>query len=87
MKIFMWYIIIVNSVSFLAMYIDKNKARKGKWRISEKNLFLLAFIFGSIGVFMGMQAFRHKTKHTKFKVGIPLVIIIQLYLVYRFIGR
>lgn len=87
MKIFMWYIIIVNSVSFLAMYIDKNKARKGKWRISEKNLFLLAFIFGSIGVFMGMQTFRHKTKHTKFKVGIPFVIIIQLYLVYRFIGR
>jgi uncharacterized membrane protein YsdA (DUF1294 family) len=85
MEYFIWYIALINIYSFLIMYIDKNKARKGKWRISEKNLFLLALIFGSIGVFSGMQIFRHKTKHKKFLIGIPLIIIVQLYLIFRFI--
>ncbi len=60
------------------MYYDKKKAIKGQWRISEATLITIAIIGGSIGVYLGMQNFRHKTKHLKFKVGIPIIIIFQI---------
>lgn len=64
------------------MYIDKRKAREHKWRIPEGRLFLFAALFGSIGVLAGMRVFRHKTKHMKFIIGIPFIIIIQILVIY-----
>lgn len=81
-KIFLYYCIIINILSFIIMYIDKRKAREHKWRIPEGRLFLLAALFGSIGVLAGMRVFRHKTKHMKFIIGIPCIIIIQILVIY-----
>ncbi|WP_315116368.1 DUF1294 domain-containing protein [uncultured Clostridium sp.] len=78
MKIFYCYLLVINLYGFIIMYIDKKKSIKGKWRISEKNLFLTALAFGSIGIFLGMQLFRHKTKHKSFTLGIPCIFIFQM---------
>lgn len=82
MKYIILYLIIINLYGIYIMYIDKRRAKERKWRVSEKWIFLVALLFGSIGVIIGMKAFRHKTKHLKFIVGIPAILIIQLYLVY-----
>lgn len=74
------YILLINILGFLLMYIDKQRAIKNKWRISETSLLSIAIIGGSIGMYLGMNKFRHKTKHNKFKIGIPLIIIFQLLL-------
>lgn len=74
------YLIVINILGFFIVLKDKNAARKHKWRTKEKTLFLLAFLGGSIGVFLGMQVFRHKTKHLKFIVGVPIIILFQLIL-------
>lgn len=79
---FILYILIINLVGFLAMYIDKNKAKQGKYRISEKSLFVISLLLGGIGVYIGMYKFRHKTKHLSFTVGIPVCIIINVISVY-----
>ena len=60
------------------MYIDKNKAKKGKYRISEKTIFIVAIILGAIGVYCGMYVFRHKTKHYLFTIGIPVCIALNI---------
>lgn len=78
MKIFIIYLILVNIMSFMMMYIDKNRAINHKRRIPERDLFLFAIIGGSVGTFFGMEIFRHKTKHLKFVIGIPLILIIQV---------
>lgn len=75
------YIIFINITSFLLMFIDKRKAINHKWRISESTLLLSAILGGSIGAILGMNVFRHKTKHLKFKFGLPLILIIQLSLI------
>lgn len=68
------------------MGYDKRKSVKNEWRISEKSLFLISFLFGSIGIYLGMGIFRHKTKHIKFKIGIPIIIFLQFgIIVYTFI--
>lgn len=82
MKLFIYYILIINFISFLIMYIDKRKAIKKKWRISENTLIFISIIGGSIGMLIGMNLFRHKTKHKKFTIGIPIIIIIQIYILY-----
>ena len=77
------YIIIMtvmSAVAFIFYGDDKFRAKKGKWRIPEKTLFLVAILFGGPGAFLGMQIFRHKTKHIQFKIIIPLVTIIQIIL-------
>ncbi|WP_230199162.1 DUF1294 domain-containing protein [Risungbinella massiliensis] len=66
---------IINLVGFINMGRDKRRAEKGEWRIPEKNFFLIALIGGAVGVFSGMQNYRHKTKHWTFVIGIPLLII------------
>lgn len=76
------YILIINLIGFLAMYIDKNKAKQGKYRISEKSLFVISLLLGGIGVYVGMYKFRHKTKHLSFTVGIPVCIVINVVSVY-----
>jgi uncharacterized membrane protein YsdA (DUF1294 family) len=73
-----YYIVLINIIAFITIYIDKRKAIKHKWRIKESTLFLLSIIGGSLGTLLGMYTFRHKTKHTKFTVGIPLILILQI---------
>lgn len=79
-KILCAYLVMINLLLFAMMGIDKRKAIKGKWRIPEKTLFLLALIGGSIGGIAGMQAFRHKTKHLRFKLGFSAILILQIAL-------
>ena len=62
------------------MYVDKRRAIKRKWRISEHTLILTSILGGSIGSLIGMYTFRHKTKHLKFKLGIPIILTIQVAL-------
>ena len=72
------YVIVMNIVGFLMMGIDKLKARKHRRRISERTLFVISIIGGSVGSLAGMYLFRHKTRHTKFVVGIPVILAIQI---------
>ena len=74
------YLLLINAAAFLLMLIDKQKARKKLWRIPERTLILSAALGGSIGALVGMYTFRHKTKHLKFTIGIPAILIIQLLL-------
>lgn len=80
-EIFVAYAFFINVISLVYMYIDKQKAVKGQWRISEKSLFLMAIIGGTIGIMVAMKLFRHKTKHLSFKVGIPIILILQIALI------
>lgn len=84
MKYLLIYLIIINLIGLFAMFLDKQKAKRDKWRIPEKTLFLLALIGGSLGTTLGMNIFRHKTKHWYFKFGMPLILIIQLGLLIYF---
>ena len=79
------YLIIINAAGFLLMLADKRKARRGAWRIPEATLIGTAALGGSIGVLAGMYLVRHKTKHLKFTIGVPLILFIQLALVIRFV--
>ena len=81
MKIILVYLLAVNIATFFLYGIDKYKAKKGKWRISEATLLTMAAIGGSIGAWAGMRIWHHKTMHKKFKYGIPLIIILQVALV------
>lgn len=72
------YLILVNAVAFFLMLADKQKAKKKQWRIPEATLIGSALIGGSIGALAGMYTFRHKTKHLKFTVGIPLILAVQV---------
>ena len=67
--------------------IDKQKAKHGKWRISEKTLIGAALLGGSIGAILGMNIFRHKTKHPKFSIGLPLILAVQIMLCVLFLMR
>lgn len=71
-------LLIMSVISFSAMGIDKSRAQHGKWRISEKSLFLFALLGGSVGGTLGMFLFRHKTKHWYFRFGFPALALIQL---------
>ena len=75
-----YYLLAINAVAFIVYGIDKYKAKKAKWRISEATLLLLAVLGGSIGAWMGMKVWHHKTKHKKFKYGIPAILLIQIAL-------
>ena len=72
------YLLIVNAAAFLLMLVDKQKAKKNLWRIPESTLLLSAAIGGSIGSLAGMYTFRHKTKHLKFTLGVPAILILQI---------
>ena len=75
------YFIIINLLGFLMMYIDKKKAIKGKWRISEKSLFVVTLLGGGIGTNVGMNMFRHKTKKMRFSIGFPTILIVEIALI------
>lgn len=75
------YLLVINIIAFLAMFIDKKKAEKNRWRIKESTLLILALIGGSIGAIIGMYTFHHKTQKPRFFVGIPIMIILQILVV------
>ena len=80
MNIILYYLLAVNIATFFLYGIDKYKARKGRWRISEATLLMMAVIGGSIGAWSGMRLWHHKTMHKKFRYGIPMIIIVQVAL-------
>ena len=75
------YVLIINLIAFLAMWIDKQKAIKGKWRIKEGTLFTLVLLGGGIGGILGMCVFRHKTKKMYFTLGFPVIMIAEIVLI------
>ena len=75
-----YYLLAINAAAFIVYGIDKYKAKKAKWRISESTLLLLAVLGGSVGAWMGMKVWHHKTMHKKFKYGIPAILLIQFAL-------
>ena len=81
MNIILYYLLAVNIATFLLYGVDKYKAKKSKWRISEATLLTMAAIGGSIGAWAGMRLWHHKTMHKKFKYGIPVIIMMQIALV------
>ncbi len=80
MKYLLLYLLIINAAGFLLMHIDKQKARHRRWRIPEATLMSVALLGGSIGSLLGMYIFRHKTKHPKFTIGIPVILTLQTVL-------
>ena len=81
LKILIVYLLIINLIGFIIMGMDKRKAIRHTYRIPEKTLFLAALLGGSIGSILGMQLFRHKTKHWYFVIGMPAILILQILLI------
>ena len=78
--IFIGILVIMNLIGYMRMWSDKRRAIKKQYRISEKTLFTIALLGGSLGSILGMNQFRHKTKHWYFKYGMPLILIMQITL-------
>jgi uncharacterized membrane protein YsdA (DUF1294 family) len=77
------FIILINIIGYILMKKDKKYAEEGKWRIKESTLFITALVGGSIGIYLGMKRFKHKTKHPKFSIVVPAIIFTQIaYLLY-----
>lgn len=72
-----FWLLVLNLLTFGAMGLDKRKARRKRWRIPERTLFLLALLGGSLGGLAGMAVFHHKTRHKRFQVGFPLLFLLQ----------
>ena len=85
MKYIIIYVIAINLIAFLEMYIDKRRARNGKWRIKESTLFTLVLLGGGIGGIAGMYTFRHKTKKMQFVIGFPAILIIEIVCIIIFL--
>ena len=78
LKIILLYLFAINIVAFFAFGIDKLKAKRDKWRIPESTLLSMAVLGGSIGALAGMKVWRHKTLHDKYRIGIPVIIALQI---------
>ena len=72
------YFLAINIIGFLIMFIDKRKAKYGKWRIQERTIFLVTALGGGIGTIAGMYTFRHKTQKLQFVVGLPFITILEI---------
>lgn len=75
-------LVVLSAIGLISMAVDKSKAKRGAWRIAEKVLFAIAFLGGGVGSLIGMYAFRHKTKHASFVIGIPIGAIISVAVIY-----
>lgn len=85
MLIIIIYLLLINCYAVYVMYSDKKKARKGYWRVPEQKLFIIALLFGSVGILAGMKLFRHKTRHFKFIYGVPAILVVQVFLVFKLV--
>ena len=74
MKLLLYYLLLINAAGLALMLVDKWKAKKNRWRVRESTLLLIAALGGSVGSLAGMYLFRHKTRHLKFTLGIPLIL-------------
>ncbi|MDO4452607.1 MAG: DUF1294 domain-containing protein [Lachnospiraceae bacterium] len=85
MKTFVIYLLFINVIAFFIYGIDKRRARKGQWRISENTLLGVALLGGSVGALFGMSVFHHKTRKKKFNVGVPMILVMQvaILLIYK----
>ena len=81
------YIVVINLEAFMMFGIDKYKACRGQWRISEATLLAVAAIGGSIGAWMGMKVWHHKTLHSKFRYGVPIMLLAHIALMAYFCGH
>ena len=81
-KLIFLYLLIINAIGFLLMLGDKRMAQKNLWRIPETTLLSVAAMGGGIGSLLGMYTFRHKTRHLKFTLGIPAILIAQVFLLF-----
>ena len=79
------YLILINIIGFFIMFLDKQKAKKGKWRIPEKTILIITLLGGGIGTISGMYIFRHKTKKLKFTIGLPTILICEIIAIVYFI--
>lgn len=77
------YLAVLNVTGYVIMGVDKKRAIRGAWRISEASLFLTALLGGALGCTLGMHHFRHKTKHWYFRYGLPAIFLVQAYIIYR----
>ena len=82
MRVLIYYLLGINLLTFFIFGIDKWKARRNKWRVPEATLLMLAALGGSVGALLGMSVFHHKTKHKKFLIGVPLILLAQLALAF-----
>lgn len=82
MELLIGYLLFINLLTLVAYWTDKQKAKKNKWRISEKTLLFLTAIGGSVGALIGMFAIRHKTRHIKFLLGVPALFALHVILIY-----
>ncbi len=80
MEYLMVYLLLINAAGFLIMRSDKRRAVKKSWRIPERTLMAISVLGGSAGVFLAMAVLRHKTKHSKFSIGVPLILTVQALL-------
>ena len=78
------YLLIINIIGFFIMLIDKQKAKRGGWRIPEKTLFIITALGGGIGTVAGMYTFRHKTQKIAFVIGLPLITILEIITIIYF---
>ena len=85
MKYIIIYVIAITLIAFLAMYIDKRRARNANWRIKESTLFTLVLLGGGIGGIAGMYTFRHKTQKMQFVIGFPAILIIEIVCIIIFL--
>ena len=79
------YLLVINLIGFFIMGIDKYKAKRNRWRISEQTLFFVTFLFGGIGTILGMYVFHHKTQKWYFKYGFPTILILEIVIAIYFI--
>lgn len=85
MNFLLGYLMVINIITLVAYGMDKRKAKKESWRIPEKTLLLLTAVGGSIGALLGMYGFRHKTKHLKFVLGVPVLFAFHVVLLFYFV--
>ncbi len=78
-QLFFLWILLMNSLAFFLMWLDKRRAQSGEWRISERHLFLAPLLGGALGGILGMRIFRHKTRHWYFVWGLPAILVAQLW--------
>lgn len=86
MKYLLVYLLIINAAGFLLIRSDKVRARKNRWRIPEATLMTVAVLGGSAGSLLGMYTFRHKTRHRKFTLGIPAILVVHILIAATIVG-
>lgn len=81
-KVAIYYLAAINVIAFILYGLDKLWAKKGRWRVPERSLILIAAAGGSIGAIAAMKVWHHKTKHNKFRFGLPAILLAQIALIY-----